>query len=279
MSKRFAVLGNPIGHSKSPAIHNAAYRVLGVDWQYGRAEVGKGGLWSFIKSLPEVWDGFSITMPLKDEATRICKIVDEFVQQTGATNTLVRNNDGSWSGYNTDVFGIVQAVSKAKEPKPEKILIIGSGATAMSALVAARYLNPKAEVRIHARNKRTRSTLIKKGKSLGLIASRSWHLGGSIGWANLTISTLPAGALDEFAESNLERKNFKPGGMLLDVAYANWPSKLALLWQDADCFAVSGIEMLKWQAIAQIRIFFGGNPNIELPNEIAVFEAMTAVTE
>lgn len=279
MSKRFAVLGKPIGHSKSPAIHNAAYRVLNLDWQYGRAEVGKGGLWSFIRGLPEVWDGFSVTMPLKEEATRICKITDEFVRQTGATNTLVRNADGSWSGYNTDVFGLVQAVAKAKEPTPQRVLIIGSGATAMSALIATKYINPAADVRIFARNKKTRSLLIRKGKTLGIKVSRAWFLAAAAIQADLTISTLPAGALDDFAEKYHLRTSFKPGGMLLDVAYANWPSKLAGLWQNNNCYAVSGIEMLKWQAIAQIRIFYSGNPNTELPNEIAVFEAMTAVTE
>lgn len=279
MSRQFAVLGKPISHSKSPSIHKAAYRVLGLDWKYGRAEVEKGALWSFIRGLNEVWDGFSVTMPLKEEAMRLCKTTDEFVKATGACNTLVHNDDGTWSGYNTDVFGIIMALQRGLQHKPSKLLILGSGATATSMLVAVKYMNPAAEVKIHARNSKTRALLLKKAKSLGLKAKRAWFLGESTAWADLTVSTLPAGALDSFAESVESRGNWRPGGAFFDVSYAVWPSRAAQLWMNRDELAISGIEMLKWQAIAQLRIFVSRNPNQELPNEIAVFEAMTAAAE
>lgn len=279
MSRQFAVLGKPISHSKSPAIHKAAYRVMGLDWQYGRAEVTKGGLWSFIRGLEEVWDGFSVTMPLKEEAMRLCKTTDEFVKATGACNTLVRNDDGTWSGFNTDVFGIIMALQKGLQERPKRILILGSGATATSMVVAVKYMNPEAEIKIYARNAKTRNALIKKAKSLGLKAKRAWFLTEATTWADLTVSTLPAGSLDEFAEATEAKSSWKPGGAFFDVSYAVWPSRSAQLWMSRDELAISGIEMLKWQAIAQLRIFLTRNPNQELPNEVAVFEAMTAATQ
>ena len=114
MSNQFLVVGSPIDHSKSPAIHRAAYRVLGLDWDYGKLEVGRGGLRQVVDNAPEALRGFSVTMPLKEEAAKLASTVDEFARTSGAANTLVRNEDG-WSAYNTDVFGIVQAVRTARD--------------------------------------------------------------------------------------------------------------------------------------------------------------------
>ncbi|MEY4743952.1 MAG: hypothetical protein RIR34_1291, partial [Actinomycetota bacterium] len=104
MERKLSVLGSPIGHSKSPDIHSAAYRVLGLDWDYERNEVRKGGLVSFMEGLTPDWLGLSITMPLKEEAFRFATSVDRAANATKAVNTLVRNETG-WAGYNTDVFG------------------------------------------------------------------------------------------------------------------------------------------------------------------------------
>ncbi|MFM6966634.1 MAG: shikimate dehydrogenase family protein, partial [Rhodoluna sp.] len=227
MSKQFAVLGSPIEHSKSPAIHLAAYRVLGLDWSYGRAEVQKGLLRTFLAGLPDVWNGFSVTMPLKEEASRFADELDSFARLTGATNTLFLDEFGKWHGYNTDVFGIVQAVTEARIGLVRHALIIGSGATATSAMVAISVLNPNAHVEVLARNKESRKTLLALGKSLGLKTNRAGGLRAASRVSNLTISTLPAGALDKQASRLEKAVLWKPKGALLDVSYNPWPSKLA----------------------------------------------------
>lgn len=272
MNKSFAVLGLPISHSKSPLIHQAAYRVLGESWTYGRFEVAKGGLKRFIESDGADHTGFSVTMPLKENAFQFASETDELSKATRASNTLV-NIDGTWHGFNTDIFGITQAVA-AKQTKPiHRSLLIGSGATATSALVAISKIAPASEVRIFARNKETRAQLISFGLGLGLSVSKSRFIRNSILTADLTISTLPGGALDEVSKK-LSRRKFAPRGLLLDVAYQPWPSKIAELWSAANQPVVSGLEMLIWQAVAQIRIFKFGTPETPLPNEIAVVEAM-----
>ncbi|WP_296631750.1 shikimate dehydrogenase [Rhodoluna sp.] len=274
MSKKFAVLGSPIEHSKSPAIHLAAYRVLGTDWEYGRAEVKKGALRTFIGALQQQWNGFSVTMPLKEEAFRFANQVDELAAATKAVNTLEHREDGTWFGYNTDVFGIMQAVRQVQSNPPKKAVVIGSGATATSALVAISKLNPSCEVLISARNSSTRKSTIAFAKSIGLKAKRSWSISNSIAGAQLTVSTVPAQAMDDLAVRLERLELWKPGGMLLDVAYNPWPSKLATVFAARGAGVASGLEMLIWQAIAQIRIFTFSNPSQELPNEIAVLEAM-----
>lgn len=279
MTRRFAVLGSPIAHSKSPAIHLAAYRVLGLDWEYGRAEVSEGGLRKFIEELDSDWDGFSVTMPLKDEATKFADIHDELSVITRATNTLFKNDEGTWEGSNTDIFGIVQALSEAKIAAPKRVLILGSGATATSAMTAIREMSPRAEVRVWARNAKAKKQLIAFGKSLGLRVGSASNLKRASVAADLTISTLPAGSLDDAARILAASRFWSPKGALLDVAYNPWPSELANAWSAKNRTVVSGLEMLIWQAVAQIRIFFNGSPSKELPNEIAVVEAMRLATE
>ena len=271
--KTLSVLGSPIEHSKSPLIHMAAYSVLGLEWDYQRNEVRKGGLRSFVEGLDDSWLGLSLTMPLKEEATKLAVSVDKAAEATGAVNTLVRSESG-WLGFNTDVFGIVQAVHNANLGQLNRVLIIGSGATATSAMVAIKQLAPSAEVIFLARNSRTRDRLILAAKALGLKAKKSGSLKRAIKKSDLTIATLPGGALDAEAVKLNKARGLKPSGALLDVAYQPWPSAFAQLWLANNKPIISGLEMLLWQAVAQIRIFTTGDPALPLPNEVAVVEAM-----
>lgn len=272
MSKQFLVVGSPIDHSKSPAIHRAAYAVLGLDWDYGRLEVVKNDLRQVLDNAPEALTGFSVTMPLKDEAARHAIWRDEFAELSGAANTLVRSESG-WLAYNTDVFGIFQALAPAAN-KPETVLVIGSGATAYSAIMAIKHMNSAARVLVLARNPKTRKDLIEFAKKLELKAKPARNLRSAATKVDLTISTLPAHALDEEVSALAAKGKLKPRGALLDVAYNPWPSAIASVWLKQQRPVVSGIDMLIWQAVAQLRIFVSGNPNLELPNEIAVLEAM-----
>lgn len=272
-TKKYAVLGSPIEHSKSPIIHSTAYGVLGLDWEYGRFEVRRAGLKTFIDGITAEYAGFSVTMPLKEEAARFANTLDEAAQLTGAVNTLVRTETG-WSGHNTDVFGIVQALTQAGVVAPKTVLIIGSGATATSAVVAVRQFAPNAEVLIHARNAQTRSQLLELAKFVGLNAGSEKRLKNAALQADLAIATLPGGALDQQAKKLARWFGFRPQGAVLDVAYSPWPSKFALLWQRAGRPAISGLDMLLWQAIAQLRIFTSGSPDVPLHNEVAVVEAI-----
>jgi len=272
MSNQYLVVGSPIDHSKSPAIHRAAYSVLGLDWQYGRLDVAKGGLRQVLDNAPEALCGFSVTMPLKEEAARNAVFRDEFVQRSGAANTLMRDESG-WRAYNTDVYGIVKAVRPALEAAAPVILIIGSGATAFSAMMAAGLLGA-CEVLVFARNRTTRKQLVHFGRESGLKVRAVRRFASAISKADFTISTLPARALDTLAARLKERAPQAIRGGLLDVAYDPWPSLAGQVWASAGKPVVSGLDMLIWQAIAQLRIFTTGNPNQELPNEVAVVEAM-----
>lgn len=273
MVSNYAVLGSPIEHSKSPLIHKAAYRVLGLDWEYQKLEVREGGLRNFLDSLDSSWQGLSLTMPLKEEAFRIAVSLDTFAQRTHAVNTLHKTVPG-WAGFNTDVFGIVQSLKQGQLQTPSRVLVIGSGATAKSAVTALVEIAPKAKISIHARNETAKLDLAKYAIDLGFDVVAARNLKREIRRADLTISTVPAGALDDLATKLMNRKLFTPKGALFDVVYKDWPTDLAKLWISRDLKAISGLEMLIWQAVAQIRIFTTGNSQTPLPNEAAVLAAM-----
>lgn len=235
MTSRYAVLGSPIAHSLSPAIHDFIHAKLKLDASYGRFEVSEN-LSEFLTTHND-HTGFSLTMPLKDAAFKIAQTRSAAALATESVNTLVKLDNG-WAGYNTDVFGIVSAIKF----EPPVVAVIGSGATARSALHAF----PNAIRLITSRNAATASALAQK------YDAEVVDFGEAIG-ADVVISTLPAGALGKLLPEGFRFKT------LLDVAYANPIIQ-------ADCF-VSGLEMLIQQAIAQQRIFTNGDDNIALETE------------
>ena len=251
-----AVLGSPIEHSKSPLIHDAAYRALGLDWDYGRYRIEADELESFLKLRDESWRGFSLTMPLKDVAFELSIPSCPVASATGIVNTLLHTDLG-WEGYNTDSYGIQQAIRSHGEQALEHVSILGSGATATSAVHAVKQLNPEAEIEVFAR----------RSVEIDGISSQPLELFYSTNVQGLTISTLPGTVLHP-------ELHVAPDAVILDVAYSPWPSKLASFWTTEN--RISGVEMLLWQALIQIRIFYQGDGSVELPNETEVFEAMRA---
>src|SRR3954453_11988238 len=134
-SRRCAVVGSPIAHSLSPALHRAAYAALGLDWEYDGIEVVSGGLAAFLGGLGPEWCGLSLTMPLKQEVLPLLHERSRLVEITGAANTVVLR-DRERHGHNTDVQGMVAALREAGVERVDRAALIGAGATAASAVVA-----------------------------------------------------------------------------------------------------------------------------------------------
>ena len=264
MARKFAVLGSPIEHSKSPQIHSAAYQVLGLDWSYSRFEVKAQELEPFLNAHSD-FDGFSLTMPLKERALELADKSNEDANLTGVANTLLRVDDG-WSAFNTDVFGIEQALGQLEISAIREIALYGSGATARSAVVACSRLFPGSTLVIHARNREAASELSAFARQLDLEARLAEVRDQTA--PDLTISTLPPGVWASLATKPL------PSGVLFDVAYNPWPSVAATEWQQKGFETISGIQMLIWQAIAQIRIFMSGSTEIRLDDEAGLVAVM-----
>ena len=114
---RLAVWGDPIAHSRSPQLHAAAYRVLGLDWRYERRQVSESAFAAELAGLSAEWRGLSLTMPLKGAAHRAAAWRDRRSELTGAVNTLLLTGDGP-RGFNTDVGGIVRPSTRRASSIP-----------------------------------------------------------------------------------------------------------------------------------------------------------------
>lgn len=288
LRERLAVLGSPIAHSKSPAIHAEAYRELGLDWSYGRHELQAEELEGFLASLGPEWRGLSVTMPLKEEAHRLAVILDPVAEQSGVVNTLLRVASGAsgesrWAGFNTDVGGLAAAVRGAGLDATRTV-VLGAGATATSAVLAALALGARRALVLARRPEAAAELVARLG--FGIDGPEPLEL-ESLGFADpelddriaelaptLVISTLPgsAGAAVQLSEGLL-------AAPLFDVAYDPWPSPLAERWRAAGREAHAGTAMLLEQALLQVRIFAGGDPTARLEREERVLEAMHAAAQ
>ncbi|UJP10996.1 hypothetical protein L2X99_05210 [Microbacterium sp. KUDC0406] len=167
---RLAVWGDPIAHSRSPQLHGAAYRSLGLDWTYDRRQVDVAGFAGALAGLDDTWRGLSLTMPLKERAFRAADVRDRHAELTGAVNTLLLGD--ALHGFNTDVGGIVDAVTAAGVTAIGSARILGAGATAASALIAVADLGAE-RVEIRARRPEAAVHLVALGNSIGVQTSVS----------------------------------------------------------------------------------------------------------
>ncbi len=247
---RAAVLGSPIEHSLSPTLHNAGYRAAGLtDWTYSSARVEEAELEGFVSGLEEDWRGLSLTMPLKRACLRIAHDVTALAASAGVGNTLVRLANGDWLADNTDIGGLVDALSPSWSPDWGRVAVLGSGATARSAVLAVSLLGAD-RVSLYARNRDAAGRLVEwasvAAPSVTIVAEplEDWRAGSE----PAVLSTLPGGAADGSALTDRE-------GLLFDAVYADWPTPLAMAARNAGMTVVSGFELLLHQAARQFELF------------------------
>ena len=245
---RCAVLGSPIGHSLSPTLHRAAYAALGLDWTYDRFEVAAAGLADFVAGLDSTWRGLSLTMPLKEAVLRLGN-VDPVARRAGAGNTLILD-DADRRVYNTDVAGLAWAVRRVVPGPVPRVTLLGSGATARSALLAAAELGAAA-VTVLARTPARAEPLVTLGRELDLpVTFRPW--GVDLPPADLVVSTVTAGAADALASGVAAS-----APLVFDIVYTPWPTVLAETVSRAGGTVLSGLDLLVGQALRQIELMTG----------------------
>lgn len=263
------VWGDPIEHSLSPAMHTAAYALLGWDWTYGRRRVDEASFADELASLGPEHRGLSLTMPLKHVAYAAAGQHDARAALTGAANTLVRSGSG-WHAFNTDAGGIVAALAEAGVVAADRARIVGAGATASAALVALSEIGVR-QVWIAARRPAAAASLQDLGERLRLRVDAVPLDSTTHASVDVTIATLPGGvSVDESVADRLAAA----GGALLDVVYGHWPTDLSRAWDRIGAPAQGGAGMLLHQAVLQIRAFASGGVDQPLPREDEVVAVM-----
>jgi shikimate dehydrogenase len=249
---RAAVLGSPVGHSLSPVLHRAAYRALGLQgWTYEAIECDERRLPAVLDACGPEWAGLSLTMPLKRAVLPLLDTTEPLAADVGGVNTVIFAAGGR-HGHNTDVPGMISTLAAAGLSAAGPALILGAGATACSALAALRGLGGS-EATVAVRDAARADHLLAAARRLGMIV-RLAEFGGraTLGSWYLLISTVPAGAADNYAE-RLLRGDLVPSAVL-DVVYHPWPTPLAAAAEQTGAAVISGFEFLLRQAARQVEL-------------------------
>lgn len=270
---RAAVLGSPISHSLSPALHTAAYAALGLTWwRYDAIECDEAGLPALLDSCGPDWAGLSLTMPLKRAVLPLLDRIDPLVTEVGGANTVVFAA-AQRLGYNTDVPGMVRALAEhgigpsapsgpdgatgqaaASIASAGPALILGGGATACAALAAMRDLGERA-VAVAVRDPGRTGELRATADRLGVVIELRPLEASSLAGAGLVISTLPAGAADALAQVFAQLTPAPRA--VFDVVYHPWPTALATAARRAGAVVVGGFDLLLHQAALQVELMTG----------------------
>lgn len=253
--RRAAVLGHPVAHSLSPALHLAAYSTLGLDWSYEAIDVTVETLPAFMAGLDDRWVGLSLTMPLKEAVISLLSAVEDRAKQSNSVNT-VTFREGGRQGWNTDVIGLMRVLTTLGVSPSQRVTVLGAGATARSAVAAVADFGVTG-LSLCARRPPAVEGLAHLAVGLGVrtTVGGSWPPSQADLTADVVISTLPGSAAGEFDEA-LGSLTATPGH-LVDVVYDPWPSQLARSWSSAGGAVTGGLEMLVHQAVEQVRLMTG----------------------
>jgi shikimate dehydrogenase len=264
--RRLAVIGHPIAHSRSPAIHTAAFEALGLDeeWSYEAIEVEPDELAKRVEELPSRgFIGVNVTVPHKEAALGLADTASDSAGEIGATNMLSFSR-GTVAADNTDAPGFVAALPAS--PAGERALVLGAGGSARAVVWA--LVREGAAVEIWNRTPERAERLADELGAAPLRAeaelpSREFRL-----LVNCTSVGLdPAG-------SDLERLHLAPGGIgpgqvVVDLPYGAADTELARTARARGATVVDGSEVLVRQGAASFRIWTGVDPPLDVMREAA----------
>lgn len=265
---RAYVIGDPVQHSLSPAIHNAAYRHCGIAAHFATQQVGSDQLSDFMAQLPADLLGLAVTMPHKQAIFSHVDAVEPLAQAVGAINTVIPSANVR-TGFNTDVYGIAQALVETAGGDPDfavgaPAVILGARATASSALAALGQLHV-GPISVVARSFGGPGSISLAQTRLGVQTTPiPWRdqtsARAALAQARIVVSTVPAQVADVWAE----QLRLEPEAVILDAAYHPWPSRLAQAGTALGARICSGHAMLVHQACQQFTLMTGQPAPVEV---------------
>jgi 3-dehydroquinate dehydratase/shikimate dehydrogenase len=255
----FGVVGRPVAHSLSPAMHNAGFAARDLDAVYVPFEAADAEDFMAVAQAFGV-RGASVTAPFKEALAGRVSGRDEAAESTGAVNTLWRTDDGSWTGANTDVPGFL-APLEGEPLGGRRVAVLGSGGAARAVVVALQGVG--ARPTLHARDRaRAESTARRLG-----CAAAAWPPAPD-SW-DVLVNATPAGTWPSVDETPLPDYEFA-GGLVYDLVYNPPETRLMRDAVAAGCRTLGGLPMLVAQAERQFRIWTGSPPAAGLFRRVAL---------
>lgn len=265
-TKVFGIIGNPVGHSKGPILHNRAFREIGLDAVYVPFLVDDLAEFLRVYSSPD-FSGFSVTIPHKEAAVQCCDEVEPIAQSIGAVNTIVRRpSDGKLIGYNTDYTGAISAIEDGLKGRLSSgdwgntsplsgrlFVVVGAGGAGKALAYGAKEKG--ARVVIANRNYERAKALanLVGGEAIPLDKLDSFCQENGMILANTT----SVGMHPNVMESPISKEALVAYDLVFDAVYTPKVTRLLREAEEAGATVVSGLEMFIRQAMGQFELFTG----------------------
>jgi shikimate dehydrogenase len=254
------VLGHPVGHSLSPAMHNAAIDALGLDWVYLALPVPAEGLATVVQGLEAIGcRGLNVTIPHKQAVAGLCRRLSPLAERVGAVNTLVPLEGGGWLGTNTDVEGFLTPL-RGQSWQGRQALVLGNGGSAR-AVVAALVELELATITVVGRRPEALAAFAADCSSwaprLGT-CTLDRPLEPLLASADLVVNTTPVGMnSDQCPLSPGQLAVLRPMATVYDLIYVPRPTQLLRQAAARGCSTIDGLTMLVHQGAASLRLWSG----------------------
>ncbi len=269
-TKVFGVIGDPVGHSLSPLIHNKAMRKLGINGVYLPFRVPRGDLPAFLESMKSVpVDGYSVTIPQKEPAARAAQEQDSSVKQIGAANTLLAGANG-FRAFNTDAQAAIEAIKANLPPGPDGepvgitsrfALIVGAGGVARA--IAFGLKNEGVPIIITNRSPERGEKLAQELDCKFV----DWNARHSV-VCDTIINCTSVGMHPNLDETPIHHSFLKAGLMVFDTIYTPETTMLVREARERGCHVLTGVDMFIRQAALQFELFTGKSAPIEYMTKI-----------
>lgn len=272
-SKILGVIGDPIEHSLSPLMHNAAIDKLGLNYIYLPFHVKPEFLEGAVKSLKALEiRGINVTIPHKVTIMEYLDEIDEAALDIGAVNTVV-NDNGKLKGYNTDGAGYIQSLTSETgfDPKDKSILVLGAGGASLAVITALLSKHPKS-LHIVNRTQNKAQALAekfsKKYPNIDIVAEdlEDWIREGLSVKYDLVVNTTSIGMKGEIPKMVLPFKvdQLPPHAIVSDIVYSPFETPMLKEANDIGLKTHYGLGMLLHQGAIAFKLFTGSEPPIEL---------------
>jgi shikimate dehydrogenase len=272
-TKFCGVIGNPVEHSLSPAIHNAAFRKLELNCVYLAWQVEAIG--DALKGLRTLGNfrGASVTIPHKVAAIPFLDHVEETARRIGAINTIV-SDKGKLTGYNTDATGALRALREGGvELKGQSVVLIGSGGAARAIACALTAESSLTKLTVLGIDDRERTLLAKDLRAQTTSTVEDCHLDESslrriLPDARVLIHSTPVGMSPKADTSCVPAALLHPALTVMDIVYNPRETTLLKDAKHAGCKTIPGLEMFLHQAVAQFELWTNQKPPVEVMREV-----------
>jgi shikimate dehydrogenase len=265
----YCIIGDPIEHSLSPALHNAAFTSLHLNSTYIAYKVQRDELEPAVASLKSVnISGFNVTMPHKIEILNFVDKKDTSVKKAGAVNT-VKNYHGELEAFNTDIVGFINPLHKRKvDFSGMVVLLLGAGGAARAIVAALGEVGGISKIYVSSRNEMKLNQLINAGKDIGLecIGAKTNKINTLSESSDLIINATPLGMSHE--PSPISYRNISERSIVYDIVYNPIITPLISNAKRANAIVIYGYEMLLEQAAESFKIWTGMIPPMETMKKV-----------